>query len=126
MGGPLFLSLVGAVALLALVLVVWQLAMSRRLNRELGVLCQQLEALKGVAAAAEQKVNFSQQLNRAEREQQLQIRELPRTAAEKYQYVASLAAQGFDAAGIASALQMAPAEVEQLLKLAQLKQQAGH
>ena len=45
------------------------------------------------------------------------------SSAEKYRYVASLTAQGVSAAGIASALQLAPAEVEQLMKLSRLKNQ---
>ena len=45
-----------------------------------------------------------------------------RNPVEKYGYAASMAKQGMTAVQIAAALQMAPAEVEQLLRLASLKQ----
>jgi len=120
-GGQLSLLLVGSVAVLALLLVFWQMGMSRRLGRELGLLRQQIETIEVIPAAPPVKPNFSNHLDRVERKQR--GGEAPRTTSEKYQYVASLAGQGFDAERIATALQMAPAEVEQLLKLAQVKQQ---
>ena len=119
-GGQLPLLLVGSVAVLALLLAFWQMGVSRRLGRELGLLRQQLEKVETPPVEPPSKPNFSHHLDQVERQQQ-EI-EPPRVTSEKYQYVASLAGQGFDAEGIATALQMAPAEVEQLLKLAQLKQ----
>lgn len=120
-GGQLPLLLVGSVAVLALLLTFWQMGVSRRLGRELISLRQQIEKIETTPEELPVKPNFSSHLDRVEREQK--VVEVPRTSSEKYQYVASLAGQGFDANGIAAALQMAPAEVEQLLKLAQLRQQ---
>ncbi len=120
-GGQLPLLLVGSVAVLALLLAFWQMGVSRRFGRELGLLRQQLEKVETAPAEPPVKPNFSNHLDQVERKQK-EV-EAPRTTSEKYRYVASLAGQGFDAKGIATALQMAPAEVEQLLKLAQLKQQ---
>ena len=116
--GQLPLLLVGSVAVFALLLGFWQLKISRRLNRELSVLRRQFEQ---TAAEPLKKKNFSSHLDQVERDQKAV--EFPRTPSEKYQYIGSLAAQGFDAQGIAAALQMAPTEVEQLMKLSQLKQQ---
>ncbi|WP_321367241.1 hypothetical protein [uncultured Desulfuromusa sp.] len=114
-----YLFLVGSVALLALLIGFWQLRVSGKLSQELGKLRQEL--LK-TQAEAEPKPSFSNSLDRVEQEQKGDPSHHSR--AEKYRYVASLAAQGFDAQGIAVALQMAPVEVEQLLKLSQLKHQA--
>ena len=120
--GQLLLLLVGSIAGLSLLLSLWQMGVSKRLSRELTSLRQQL--LKQMEESTD-KPNFSNHLERIEREQQ--VVDVSRIPTDKYQYVASLAEQGFDANGIAAALQMAPAEVEQLLKLAQLKRQAqGH
>lgn len=112
------LLLIGFIALLALLLGLWQLGVSKRLGRELRELRQKLLE---VDIKLEQKPSFSNRLDRVEREQKAV--EVPRSSAEKYRYVASLADQGVDVKGIAVALQMAPVEVEQLLKLAQLKPQ---
>ena len=112
---PLFL--IGSIALLALLLGFRQLRVSRKLGRELRELQQLLE----IATKQEQKPSFSNSLDQVEREQKSV--EAPRSSSEKYRYVASLASQGVNAKGIAAALQMAPAEVEQLLQLVQLKQQ---
>lgn len=121
-GGQLLLLLVGSIAGLALLLSLWLMGVSKRLSRELTSLRQQLSEQKEQSV---EKLNFSNHLERIEREQQ--VVDVSRVPTDKYQYVASLAEQGFDANGIAAALQMAPAEVEQLLKLAQLKRQAqGH
>jgi len=116
--GQLPLLLIGSTALLALLLGFWQLRVSGRLGRELSELRQQL--LK-IEAKQKQNPSFSTCLDQVEREQK--VVEIPRSSAEKYRYVASLADQGVDAKGIAAALQMAPVEVEQLLQLARLKQQ---
>ena len=118
-GGQISLLFIGAVALLALLLGFWQLGVSRRLSREVSALRRQLDQ---TVVAPEKKANFSRDLDRVERQQQKRV-DAPNSPAEKYQYVASLANQGVDAKGIAAALQMAPAEVEQLLKLARLKRQ---
>ncbi len=112
------LLLVGSVALLALLLGFWQLRISRKLGREL---CELRQHLLDTGAKQQHKPSFSKSLDQVEREQK--TIEPPRSSSEKYRYVASLASQGVNAKGIAAALQMAPAEVEQLLQLVQLKQQ---
>ncbi len=112
------LLLIGSIALLAMLIGFWQLRLARKLGRELGEVRQRLLE---VAVQQEQKANFSENLNRAERRQSGVT--IPRSSAEKYRYVAALANQGVDIKGIAAALQMAPVEVEQLLQLAQLKPQ---
>ena len=117
------LLVIGGLAVLALLLGFWQLLVSRRLRREIDELRNQQE----VATASETKVpiSFSTSLDHAEKDQ-LQATQpvMPRNSAEKYRYVGSLAQQGLDAKGIAEALQMPTAEVEQLLQLAKLKQAA--
>ncbi|MEA3362570.1 MAG: hypothetical protein U9Q61_04805 [Thermodesulfobacteriota bacterium] len=115
--GQLPLLLVGSIALLALLIGLWQGQISRKLGRELGELRRQLVETE---VMQEHKPSFSTSLDRVEREQKTV--EVPRSSAEKYRYVAALANQGVDAKEIAAALQMAPLEVEQLLQLAQLKQ----
>lgn len=117
-GGQLPLLLIGAMTLLALLLGLWQLRISRRLGRELRDLQQRLLETE---AKQEQQPSFSNSLNWVEREQKTVA--APHSSSDKYRYVASLADQGVNAEGIATALQMAPAEVEQLLRLARLKQQ---
>ncbi|MDA3904171.1 MAG: hypothetical protein PF441_12090 [Desulfuromusa sp.] len=116
--GQLSLLLIGSIALLALLLGIWQLRVSGRLGRELSALRQQLLEIE---AEQKQSPSFSTSLEQAEREHKAV--EIPRSSSEKYRYVASLADQGVDAKGIAAALQMAPVEVEQLLQLTRLKQQ---
>jgi DNA-binding NarL/FixJ family response regulator len=116
--GQLALLLIGSIALLALLLGFWQLRISGKLGRELSELRQQLSAIE---VTRKQNTSFSNSLDQVEREQK--TAEVPRSSSERYRYVASLAAQGVDSRGIAAALQMAPAEVEQLLQLARLKQQ---
>lgn len=115
--GQFPLLLIGSVASLALLLGFWQLWVSRKLGVELRELRQQLET----ETESEPKPSFSNRLDRVEREQKAV--EVPRSSSEKYRYVASLADQGVNANGIATALQMAPAEVEQLLQLSRVKQQ---
>ncbi len=117
-GGQLPLLLIGSIALLAFLIGFWQLRILRKLGRELREVRQRLLE---VEVQREQEPNFSESLGRVERKQKGV--ETPRSSAEKYRYVAALAHQGVDAKGIAAALQMAPVEVEQLLQLAQLKQQ---
>jgi L-fucose isomerase-like protein len=118
MSGQLSILLVGSIAFLALLLVLWQFNVSRRLGRELDVLRQELSQQ---SQQPEVNADFSSHLDRVEREQR--VVEVPRSSSEKYQYAASLADQGVDTEGIAAALKMAPAEVEQLLKLSQLRRQ---
>ncbi len=118
MSGQLSILLVGSIAFLALLLVLWQFNVSRRLGRELNDLRQELSQQ---SQQPEVNADFSSHLDRVEREQR--VVEVPRSSSEKYQYAASLADQGIDTEGIAAALKMAPAEVEQLLKLSQLRRQ---
>ena len=118
-GQPLLL-LVGSIAVLALLLGFWQLTVSRKLGRELHGLRQQLVALE---LKPESQSSFSNSLDRVEREQKVVT--VPHGSSEKYRYVASLADQGVNADEIAVALQMAPAEVEQLLQLSRLKHQVA-
>jgi len=114
----LYLLFIGSIALLALLIGFWQLRMSGKMRRELVQLHQELMERE---PKQETKPSFSNSLDQVEREQK--IIAAPRNSSEKYRYVASMADQGIDAQGIAVALQMAPGEVEQLLKLAQLKHQ---
>lgn len=114
----LYLLFIGSIALLALLIGFWQLRVSGKMGRELVQLRQELMERE---PKRELKPNFSNSLNKVERDQKIVA--APRSSSEKYRYIASLADQGIDAQGIAVALQMAPGEVEQLLKLAQLKRQ---
>ncbi|MBN1958808.1 MAG: hypothetical protein JXQ81_06045 [Desulfuromonadales bacterium] len=116
---PLFEIIVTTVALVALLLSARQAVVVRKLKREITQLRAQLEEEHDVPK--EPKVNFSASLNQAERKT-LVSAEGAAAHGDKYRYVASLADQGIDAKGIAAALQMAPAEVEQLIQLARLKQ----
>jgi len=116
--GQPYLLLVGSIALLALLIGFWQLRVSGKMGRELVKLRRELLERE---TQQELKPSFSNSLDQVEREQK--AAGIPRSSSEKYRYVASLAGQGVNAQEIAVALQMAPAEVEQLLKLAQLKRQ---
>ncbi len=117
---PLPLLVVTAIALLALFLSLWQLRLIKGLGCDLRAVKREL-AKKNVATNVEPTPSFATNLDQVEREQQKAV-SLPRNTSEKYRYVAALAEQGVDASGIATALHLAPAEVEQLLKLARLKQ----
>jgi len=110
--------LVAVVATLALLLGMRQLLIYRCLRRELMELRQELDKR---LLAPPVKASFSARLDQIER-QQPQVPANQRSSTEKYRYVASLAAEGMDARGIASVLQISTAEVEQLLQLARLKQ----
>ncbi len=118
--GPIPLLLIGAMALLSLFLGLWQRRTNRKLSNELYRLKQQLAELD---SGAEQQPSFSNSLYQVE-QKQIKVAE-PRSSSEKYRYIASLAEQGINAAGIAAALQLAPGEVEQLLQLTKLKQKAS-
>lgn len=114
------LLITGGLALLALLLSLWQAQVSRRLQREVSDLRSRIDAKP--EAAATLPISFSTSLDSAERDQLQSVQPvMPRNSAEKYRYVSSLAAQGLDARGIAEALQMPTTEVEQLLRLAKLK-----
>ena len=114
------LLLIGGIALAALVLVLWQAWQIRRLRLELDEIRRQLEQPRPEKTAP---TRFSTNLERAEKEQlQSSPPNIPRNPTEKYRYISSLAEQGMAAEGIAAALQMPRAEVEQLLQLAKLKQ----
>ena len=118
--GQLPIFLIGGTALLTLLIGLWQGRILRRLGYEVCDLQKKLLELEGWQ---EHKPSFSNRLDQIE--QARNNEDLPRSRSEKYRYVASLANQGVDTKGIATALQMAPAEVEQLLQLLQLKQQVS-
>lgn len=109
--------LIGLIAGCALLLSVWQWLVVSRLRKEINGLRQQLQQQNSKEA---EKKSFSQDLSQAERVV-IPTQETLVSHAERYRYVASLAGQGVDAKGIAAALQLAPAEVEQLMQLARLK-----
>ncbi len=111
----------GALACLALALCLWQLAGSRKIKRELRALRRQLEE-QGMNTAP--VAAFGASLHQVEQNQTAAAAGAGGHA-DKYRYVAALAEQGVDAQGIAAALQMAPAEVGQLLRLARIKQRAS-
>jgi len=118
--GQLPILLIGLVSGLALLLVFWQQRAVRRLRRELTQLRAELTARADAEPA--EKQSFSASLSQAERQRPIDG-DVPRSSTEKYRYVAALAAQGMGVEAIATALQLAPAEVEQLMSLASLKAQ---
>jgi hypothetical protein len=122
-GDQLQLLFVACLALFAVLLGFWQLQSSRKLRAELEMLKARLQEQPSAKAAP---VSFSTSLDTIER-QQLQAAQPrpPAKSVDKYSYVAALAEQGLDAKGIASALQLPRAEVEQLLRLARLRQPAA-
>ncbi len=118
-GGVLsVLVTIGSIAVFTLLMNLWLLKAVRQLKRELN----ELKRAAGTARSEpEPKATFSASLDRVERETAATpARAIPQ--ADRYRYVGALAEQGLDAGKIASALQMAQAEVEQLLQLARLKQ----
>ncbi len=118
------LLFVGCLALLAFLMGFGQLLTSRKLKRELNDLRAQLDSQRPQEVT--EQVNFSASLAAVEKQHlQSPAQAVPRNSAEKYRYVGSLADQGLDAEGIAKALQMPATEVEQLLRLAKLKQASG-
>lgn len=114
------LMIIGTIASLALLLCLRLLVVTRLLKGELKDLRQKIITENNTP---EVKANFSESLTQVERKV-VPISENPGTSSDKYRYVVSLANQGVDAKGIAAALQMAPAEVEQLMQLTRLKKQA--
>lgn len=113
--------IIAAVALCALLLSLKSAITTRGLKKEIDSLRKQLEA---VPTENDKTASFSESLTQVERKV-APVVEGPVSGADKYRYVAALAGQGVDAAGIAAALQMAPAEVEQLMQLARLKTQVN-
>jgi uncharacterized membrane protein len=113
------LMIIGIIACLSLLLCLRSIVVTRSLKGELKDLRQKINTEN---KPSEEKVIFSESLNQVERKA-VPVAESVGNHADKYRYVASLADQGVDAAGIASALQMAPAEVEQLMRLARVKKQ---
>ncbi len=114
----LLLLLIGVVSGLALLLGLWQLLVNRKLRRELLDLRRKLADRAVVEPPA--SPSFSVSLDQVERQHPTTTYS-SRSSTEKYRYVASLVAQGMDVKGISAALQLAPAEVEQLMQLASLK-----
>lgn len=112
--------MIAAVALCALLLSLKSVVATRALKKEIDSLRKQLDALP---VETETSISFSENLAQIERKV-APVVDGPVSGADKYRYVAALAEQGVDAEGIAAALQMAPAEVEQLLQLSRLKTQA--
>jgi Flp pilus assembly protein TadB len=108
------------VALAALLTALLQTTRGRRLERRVQALQEQLDNRQSVTAAAPPPRNFSAHLSSAE-QSQFPAAGKPVAQAEKYRYAAALAAQGHGVAGIATALQMAPAEVAQVMRLAHLQ-----
>jgi hypothetical protein len=112
--------LIGLSSGLALLLIFWQQRGLGRLRRELSQLRAELAAKSEQESAP--KSSFSASLNQVERQLPGEGNP-PRSSTEKYRYVAALAAQGMGIEAISAALQLAPAEVEQLMSLASLKPQ---
>lgn len=119
----LFSLIVACIAVFAVLLCLWQMQQVRRLRRDL----DELRSQQGETQEAQpEPADFSASLDAVER-QQLQTSQpaSPPNTVDKYRYVGALAEQGLDAKGIAEALQMPPAEVEQLLQLSKLRQAGG-
>lgn len=106
---------------LALLLVIRQAKAMRVLRRELSDLRRPPQPAEATAGAAD---SFASHLSRSEK-QQGALRPQAASGADRYRYVASLAEQGMAADEIAAALELAPQEVEQLLKLSRLKRQVA-
>lgn len=107
-------------AAIALVVAGWQYRSGRRLAQQLELLQQQLAQKPETESA---KAAFSVHLSNAEKVQD-KTEDKPVAQAERYRYAAALADQGHSAADIAKALNMAPTEVEQIMRLARIKRTA--
>jgi len=114
LSGPIIV--VGVVATGSLVLAVGLSVTVMKLKKDFRRLQKRLSEQPHAENPA---TDFSSSLSRVE-QKFIGPKETSVSHAERYRYVASLAKQGVDAAGIAAALQMAPLEVEQLMRLANL------
>ncbi|MBW6508761.1 MAG: hypothetical protein K0A94_04355 [Desulfuromonadales bacterium] len=125
------MSLVGAG--IALIAILFQRKTLRRLAQQIKDLETNLiESLQELKSVAPVMSSFSAHLHDAETIQQKSHQELkeklqannavqPQMQADKYRYAVALAAQGQSVDNIAQALNMASAEVEQVVLLAQVK-----
>ena len=115
------------IAISALGIAVIALVVSARQYRSGRKLAQQLELVKQKLMEKEQPApvptSFSAHLSSAEKVQD-KVEDRPVVQAEKYRYAVALADQGYTVEGIANALKMAPAEVEQVMQLARIKRPA--
>lgn len=103
----------------------------RTLRRQLAQLRTQLETLPAQPSVAAPVVSpvapaaaaepFAGALRQAELQGRLHLGAVHRGAPEKYRYVAALAEQGLSPAQIGQALHLAPAEVEQAVRLTRLR-----
>lgn len=123
---------------IALLLILLQRKTLRKLVQQVKHLEEKLlhtEKLEEDPPAASVVNRFSAHLNAAEKTQQQSQQELkeklqennalkPQGQADKYRYAVALAAQGQNVDSIAQALNMAPAEVEQVMQLARVKRPA--
>lgn len=96
-----------------------QLRINRRLMEQIEDIRRYLKTNKADVATAGR--SFSSRLTSAEQEQDTEINVKSIPHEEKYRYAAALAQQGYTAAGIAESLQMALAEVEQIMQLTKIK-----
>ncbi len=128
-----------AISLLALIVAMFTLTAHLRQRTVIYRLTRQVENLEtqlpgqisAVKAEAPVASRFSAHLHDAEKDQQKTREEFqgkgavkPQVQADKYRYAVALAAQGQNVDSIAQALNMAPAEVEQVMQLARVKLQA--
>lgn len=123
----ILIGLIGVLALTALFLGIGQAVIIRGLRRDLRGLAEHLPEPQSAPAGSSSapEAQFGEALRRAERQPPPEPAAAPVPRSDKYRYVAALAEQGMDARGIARALQLGTAEVEQLLRLARLQQPAG-
>jgi len=130
------MSLVALVAaVIALLMALWQrkaLSALRQQLKTLATTLKHIDDLQKDQPLASVTNRFSAHLNDAEKNQQESHQELkaklqennavkPQGQADKYRYAVALAAQGQSVDSIAEVLNMAPAEVEQVMQLARVK-----
>ncbi len=108
------------IAVIALVVSAWQYRSGRKLVQQLELVKQKLTEKEQAAPVT---ASFSAHLSSAEKVQD-KVKDRPVAQAEKYRYAVALADQGYTVEGIAKALKMAPAEVEQVMQLARIKRPA--
>lgn len=117
---------------IALIAILFQRKTQRTLAQQLENLETRLQEDKSLAPLTNR---FSAYLQDAEKTQQKSQQELkeklqesstvkPQGQADKYRYAVALAAQGQSVDSIAQALNMGPAEVEQVMQLARVKRPA--